>query len=60
MVEVVSEFFQVTGIDMVPPGTMGELIPYLIKIFIGVCLVSGVFRVIGRLGECILNWSRFK
>lgn len=60
MAEIVAEFFQVIGADVYPPETLGELFPYLLRVLVGVCLVSGVFAVIGKLGEVILNYTRFR
>lgn len=59
MAEVVSEFFTVVWADMVPPDNLAELIPYLLSVFVSVVLVSGVFRVIGRLAEAIMDYRRF-
>lgn len=59
MAVIVAEFFQIIGVDMVPPSNMAELIPYLLTVVVGVALVSGVFGVIGRLAENIMNWRRF-
>ena len=33
MASVVAEFFQITGVDITPPTTMAELIPYLLTVF---------------------------
>lgn len=59
MAEVVSEFFTVVWVDMIPPDNLSELIPYLLSVFVSVALVSGVFRVIGRLAEAIMDYRRF-
>lgn len=59
MAEVVSEFFTVVWVDMVPPDNLAELVPYLLSVFVSVTLVSGVFRVIGRLAEVIMDFRRF-
>lgn len=59
MAAVVANFFSVMGIDIIPPDTLGELIPYLLTVQVGVALVSGVFRVIGRLAEVIMDFRRF-
>lgn len=59
MAVAVAEFFQIIGVDAVPPSNMAELIPYLLTVVVGVALVSGVFGVIGRLAENIMNWRRF-
>jgi len=59
MAQVVAEFFNVIGVDMLPPGNLAELIPYLLTVFIGLALVSTVFRVIGRLAEVIMDIRRW-
>lgn len=59
MAVIVAQFFEIIGVDTVPPSTLAELIPYLLTVFVGVALVSGVFRVIGKLAELLLNWRRF-
>lgn len=59
MAEVVSEFFTVVWVDMVPPDNLAELIPYLPSVFVSVALVSGVFRVIGKLAEAVMDHRRF-
>ena len=59
MAEVVSEFFTVVWMDMIPPDNLSELIPYLLSVFVSVAMVSGVFRVIGRLVEAIIDFRRF-
>ncbi len=58
MAEVVSEFFLIMGSD-VPPDNLAELIPYLLTVQVGLALVSGVVRVIGRLAEVIVDFRRF-
>lgn len=59
MAVVVAEFFQIVGVDAVPPSNLAELIPYLLTVVVGVALVSGVFGVIGHLAGNIMNWRRF-
>ncbi len=59
MAAVVANFFNVIGVDMVPPGTLAELIPYLLTVFVGLALVSGVFQVIGKLAEIIMDFRRW-
>ena len=49
MASVVAEFFQITGVDAVPPTNMAELIPYLLTVFISVVLVVCVFRIVGAI-----------
>lgn len=59
MAAVVANFFNIVGVDMVPPETLAELIPYLLTVFVGLALVSGVFRVIGKLAEIIMDVRRW-
>ena len=59
MALVIAEFFGVIGVDPTPPETMAELIVWLALIYIGVVLVSLVFRVLGKLLEMFLNWRKF-
>lgn len=60
MAALVAEFFQIIGVDSTPPSSMAELIPYLLTVFVGVFLVAAVFAVLGRLGEIVLNFSRWR
>ena len=59
MAMIVSEFFQLIGVDMVPPENLAELIPYLLVFLVGLVLVSGVFRVIGKLADLLVGWRRW-
>lgn len=59
MALVIAEFFEVIGVDRVPPATMAELIPYLLTVLLGVFLVSVVFGLIGKLAELLLNFRRW-
>ncbi len=59
MAAVVANFFSIVGVDMVPPETLAELIPYLLTVFVGLALVSGVFQVIGKLAEIIMDFRRW-
>ena len=59
MAAVVAEFFGIIGVDLLPPNNLAELIPYLLTVLVGVALVSGVFRVIGRLVELLMDFSRW-
>lgn len=58
MVTVVAEFFGIIGLDLTPPATMAELIPYMLVFFAGVILVSGMFRIFGKLVDRLLDWRR--
>ena len=59
MAPVVAGFFGIIGVDSCVPQTLGELIPYLLTVFVGVALVSGVFRVIGRFVELLMDFRRW-
>ena len=59
MALVITEFFEVIGVDATPPTTMAELIPYLLTVLLGVFLVSAVFGLIGKLAELLLNFRRW-
>lgn len=59
MAAAVAEFFLVIGVDIIPPTTMAELIPYLLTIVIGVFLVAMVFKVICYMVYGLMNMRRF-
>lgn len=59
MALIISDFFQLIGLDVVPPENLGELIPYLMVFFVGVVLVSGVFRILGKLADLLIGWRRW-
>lgn len=60
MASVVAEFFQIIGVDMMPPENIAELIPYLLQIGVGIALVSAVFGVLGKLADIVLNFTRWR
>lgn len=60
MAELIAEFFLITGLDAAVPQTLGELIPYALNIFVGVSLVSGVFAVLGKLVDVVLDFTRWR
>ena len=59
MAAVVAEFFSIIGAEMVPPSNLAELIPYLLQIVVGVALVSGVFAIIGKIAEILMDLTRW-
>ena len=59
MAYVVAQFFQIVGLEEVPPENLSELIPYLLHVIVGVALVSAVFGVIGKFAESIGNFRRW-
>lgn len=60
MAVVVAEFFSIIGVDMTPPETISELIPYLLTVLIGVILVAMVFKIICELAMGIMDWRRLR
>ena len=60
MAVLVSEFFGITGIDVILPNNIAELIPYLLSVVVGVALVSACFGVIGSIARLLLNWKRWR
>lgn len=60
MAVIVSEFFGISGVDMLPPETFAELIPYLLQVFVAVVLVLAVFKVISAITQIFCNWRWFK
>lgn len=58
MAQLVAEFFGVVGVDVVPPATMSELIPYLLTVFIGIILVVTVFRIFGAIARGFTTMGR--
>ena len=59
MMDVVYEFFGITGLDAYP-ASMAELIPYLLKFFVAVALVLGIFKAISYISGFFFNWRWFK
>lgn len=59
MALIVAEFFGLIGLDMVPPSTLGELIPYLLVFVVGVVLVGNVLRLLGALVSLFVSWWRW-
>ena len=60
MAVIVSEFFGISGLDMVPPDNLAELIPYLLQVIVAVVLVLAVFKVIAAIAQIFCNWRWLK
>ncbi len=45
MIETLAQFFGIIGLDMAPPQTLGELIPYLLQVFLAFALLAAIFRL---------------
>lgn len=56
MAALVAEFFQISGVDMIPPDNLSELIPYLLQVIVAVVLVLAVFRLIGGIARVFCDW----
>lgn len=59
MAQIVAQFFSIIGPDITLPTNMQELIPYLLTIFVGVFLVSAVFRVVVEIVGALFSVRRF-
>lgn len=60
MAVIVAEFFNIIGVDVTPPETIAELIPYLLTVIVGVILVAMVFKIIYELAMGIMDWRRLR
>ena len=60
MAAIVSEFFGISGVDMIPPENLGELIPWLLQVIVAVVLVLAVFKMIAAITSIFINWRWFK
>ncbi len=58
MAALVAQFFGMIGVDMLPPGNLAELIPYILTVVVGCVLVSAVFGVVGKLAEVLFSFRR--
>lgn len=58
MAAVVSNFFEITGIGAAP-ATLSELIPWLMTVIVGICLVFGVLGMFGVMASLFTNRGRF-
>lgn len=59
MLDTVYEFFGLAGLESYPQS-MIELIPYLLKFIVAVCLVLAVFKAISFVMGFFFNWRWFK
>ena len=58
MADIISTFFQITGVSTTAPAALSELIPYMLTVFICLVLVIAVFKVIGSVINTLLYSSR--
>ena len=60
MAAIVSEFFGISGVDMIPPENLGELIPWLFQVIVAVVLVLAVFKMVAAIAGFFCNWRWFR
>lgn len=60
MAAIVAEFFGISGVDMIPPENLGEMIPWLLEVIVAVVLVLAVFKLIAAIVQLFCNWRWFK
>ena len=53
MVDLMSQLFGIIGLSIVPPTNIAELIPYLLKICMGFCIVGYIFSWLRTLSNRI-------
>jgi hypothetical protein len=58
MAEIVANFFGIIGLDMSPPSTMQELIPYLLTFLVGAGLTSAVFKIVQAIVSELMGMRR--
>ena len=59
MLDIVYEFLGIASLEGYPANMM-ELIPYLLRFIVAVCLVLAVFRAISFITGFFFNWRWFK
>lgn len=59
MAEIVGDVFLISGVNEIPPSTLAELIPWLVRVTVAVVLVSGVFEVLGKFTDVFFYRSRW-
>lgn len=59
MVDILSNLFNVIGLDLTFPATLPELIPYFIRILFAVALVGGIFGWVKSLSTSITGRRLF-
>ena len=55
---MVSEFLSIVGVDAIVPSDLAELVPYLLNVFVGVVLVTAVFRVVSAIASGLISMRR--
>lgn len=58
MLAVVSEFLGISGVGVLVPSNLAELVPYLLNVFMSVALVTSVFKVVGGIAKGLTSMRR--
>lgn len=59
MAEIVDTVFELSGLSPeYVPMTLGDLVPWLVRITVGVTCLSGVFGFLGKLTDSFRFWRR--
>ena len=58
MAELAQEVLALSGVSGAAPSTLPELVEWLVMITVGVAVISGVFRVLGKLTD-IFQYRRW-
>ena len=59
MAPLVYEFLGIIDVDALPPENLAELIPYLLEVFTGITLISGVFWVVGKIVDVFTDFRHW-
>lgn len=55
MVEQLAQLLGIIGLDITPPETMGELLPYLFMVFLGFALLGAIIRLFRFFASLIMR-----
>lgn len=58
MIESLATFFGIIGVDLTPPETFSELIPYLLLVFLGFALIAAIFGLFRYFVSLFINKPR--
>lgn len=48
MADLMAQLFAVIGVDITPPQTIAELIPYLLTVLIAVAVIGKILSIFGN------------
>lgn len=55
MTDMLAQWFGIVGIDTVPPQTLSELVPYLLRVAVGIGLTVGILRIFRAVAMAIVT-----